>query len=92
MRSAAAGFLLCLLLVGCGTTQTRHTSTSVVDFIYPNVKEPVVAPGTPELRLPRRVGIAFVPTLGSGAGSVNASCGAVVSLSGTSCGHPLPSQ
>lgn len=68
MRSVAAAFFVCLL-VGCGTTQTRHTSTSVVDFLYPNVKEPVVAPGTPELRLPLRVGIAFVPALGSGAGS-----------------------
>lgn len=69
MRSFASAFCVCLLLAGCATTQTRHTSTSVVDFLYPNVKQPVVAPGTPELRLPLRVGIAFVPTLGSGAGS-----------------------
>jgi rhombotail lipoprotein len=36
-----------------------------VDFLYPNVREPVIAPGTPELKLPLRVGIAFVPTLGA---------------------------
>lgn len=69
MRNAAAAVCLCLSIVGCASTpQTRHASTSVVDFLYPDVKEPVVAPGTPELRLPLRVGIAFVPAQGAGGG------------------------
>lgn len=58
---------LCLLLGlalltagGCATTQSRQT-TSLVDYLYPDAKEPVVEQGIPVLNLPLRVGVAFVP-------------------------------
>ncbi len=60
MRKIASIVFLCFVLGGCATP-TKHTSTSVVDFLYPDVRDPVVSPGTPVLALPLRVGIAFVP-------------------------------
>lgn len=52
---------LALLLTGCAAgTKTRY-ATSVVDYLYPNSKDPVVKPSIPVLSLPMRVGIAFVP-------------------------------
>jgi rhombotail lipoprotein len=60
MRHSTALLLLCAALAGC-STPSKHTATSAVDFLYPNVREPVVTPETPVLRLPLRVGIAFVP-------------------------------
>lgn len=40
----------------------QHSTTSVVDYLYPNAKkEPVAEQGIPVLSLPMRVGIAFVP-------------------------------
>ncbi|OGS94691.1 MAG: rhombotarget lipoprotein [Gallionellales bacterium RIFCSPLOWO2_02_FULL_57_47] len=64
------GFLLIAFLVflpiialigGCATGTTKH-ATSVVDYLFPDTKEPVVTPGIPVLTLPLRVGIAFVPS------------------------------
>ncbi|HSU63572.1 MAG TPA: rhombotarget lipoprotein, partial [Burkholderiales bacterium] len=60
MRKVVSIVFLCFVLGGCATP-TKHTSTSVVDFLYPDVRDPVVSPGTPVLALPLRVGIAFVP-------------------------------
>lgn len=41
----------------------RSTSSSMVDYLYPEGERPVVDPDlTPRLELPLRVGIAFVPT------------------------------
>lgn len=45
---------------GCATGSTKHAS-SVVDYLFPDIKEPVVTPGIPVLTLPLKVGIAFVP-------------------------------
>ena len=54
---------ICALLVsGCATNQARHNAASVVDFLYPETKDPVVVPGIPVLTLPLKVGIAFVPS------------------------------
>jgi len=53
---------LSLALGGCATTRERHTSASVVDFLYPDTKAPVLAPAVPILTLPLHVGIAFVPS------------------------------
>ena len=63
MRNTASILLICLALAGCATP-SNHTATSAVDFLYPNVKEPLAEPGTPVLTLPLRVGIAFVPGQG----------------------------
>lgn len=48
------------LLSGCASGTTKH-ATSVVDYLFPKTKDPVVTPGIPVLTLPLRVGIAFVP-------------------------------
>ncbi len=60
-------FLLCaavvvaLLAGGCAAgMKTRHYS-SVVDYLYPNTRDPVVPTGITTLSVPIRVGIAFVP-------------------------------
>jgi rhombotail lipoprotein len=52
--------LLCLAISGCATSTTRN-ATSIVDYLYPNTRDPVVTPSVPVLTLPTRVGIAFVP-------------------------------
>ena len=57
---------LSFVLGGCATTRERHASASVVDFLYPDTKEPVVAPAVPVLTLLLRVGIAFVPSKAHG--------------------------
>lgn len=53
---------LTLLSACAGWYQNRHaTTTSVVDYLYPNQTEPIAERGIPVLNLPMRVGIAFVP-------------------------------
>jgi len=59
--AAAVALLACLALAGCMTMREHHTSASVVEYLYPDTKDPVVTPGIPVLTLPLRVGIAFVP-------------------------------
>lgn len=68
-RTIQTCLLRCLLLVlaatlisGCAGlgSRSRYT-TNVVDYLYPNSKDPVAASGIPVLSLPMRVGIAFVP-------------------------------
>ena len=57
---AAAGLLV---LSGCASLwqSHRHQSSSVVQFLYPGKDQPFVQPSIPTLRLPLRVGVAFVP-------------------------------
>ena len=52
-----------LVITGCSywPGQRAHRASSVVSFLYPNENQPLVTPSTPELALPLRVGIAFVP-------------------------------
>lgn len=65
--------LACALAVGAcagiwGASQDRRT-TSVVEYLYPDQKEPLAEQGIPVLSLPMRVGVAFVPEApGRGAG------------------------
>lgn len=74
MKRATAGvftsFLSSLLLAtsisGCVAIGSTRHATSVVEFLYPRTKDPIVRPGIPELNLPLRVGIAFVPGEGGG--------------------------
>lgn len=61
-------------LLACGLTgcvgmwgqRRHHESSSVVQFLYPNKDLPFIQPQIPTLRLPLRVGIAFLPTSSSG--------------------------
>ena len=46
---------------GCAGVRARQTTTSVVDYLYPDARDPVAEQGIPVLTLPMRVGIAFVP-------------------------------
>lgn len=63
------------LMCGCASGTTKH-ATSVVDYLFPKTKDPVVKPGIPVLTLPLRVGIAFVPAAaGSDARSGKTSSG-----------------
>ena len=60
LKISIALILAVSLLGSCATGTTKH-ATSVVDYLFPNTKDPVVTPGIPVLTLPLRVGIAFVP-------------------------------
>jgi rhombotail lipoprotein len=71
--------LLCvvalLALGGCGSMFGNHAGTrqagSIVDYLYPDAKEaPKMEPTVTRLRLPVRVGIAFVPGGGHGGGGL----------------------
>jgi len=53
------------LLTGCvgfWGERSRHEASSIVQFLYPNKEAPFVQPTIPTLRLPLRVGVAFIPT------------------------------
>ncbi|HJV66731.1 MAG TPA: rhombotarget lipoprotein [Geomonas sp.] len=62
-RSLAALLLaaLCIALTGCMTGRESCRTASVMQYLYPDKKEHVETPSIPELTLPLRVGIAFVP-------------------------------
>lgn len=47
----------------------RHEASSVVQFLYPEQNLPVIQQQIPTLRLPLRVGVAFVPASQPGAGN-----------------------
>src|SRR5688572_25474024 len=48
--------------VGMWGERRHHESSSVVQFLYPDQAMPFVQPQIPTLRLPLRVGVAFVPS------------------------------
>ena len=56
----AAIALTVLLLAACATGSTHHR-TSVVQYLYPKARVPSDTPTVPVLRLPLRIGVAFVP-------------------------------
>ena len=51
---------LIFMVTGC-TAVSRHHSSSVVQYLYPDKKDPIETPAIPLLSLPLKVGIAFVP-------------------------------
>lgn len=68
-RLIACGLLviaLTFLLTGCASyyNPRRHEASSVVQFLYPGKELPYVQPQIPTLRLPLRIGVAFVPAGG----------------------------
>ena len=80
-RSRLAGLLLVVGLValvggGCFSMGGRKTerSSSVVNYLYPNQANPLPPTTIPVLRLPLRVGVAFVPA-GNGANRFYAESG-----------------
>ena len=54
------GFLAAFILAGCAS-QRVSTKSSVMDYLYPNSSDTFVEPSMPYLKVPLRVGIAFVP-------------------------------
>jgi rhombotail lipoprotein len=59
-----SAILLCFALTGCVNMwggRAHHESSSVVQFLYPDRNDPFIQPQIPTLRLPLRVGIAFIP-------------------------------
>ena len=48
------------IITSCAT-RTKHNSSSVVQYLYPDQKEPIERPEMPSLSLPLKVGIAFTP-------------------------------
>jgi rhombotail lipoprotein len=63
-------FLVGLLASGCagffGVSRSTERSSSIVGYLYPDQKDPLPPTTIPVLRLPLRVGIAFVPPVASG--------------------------
>lgn len=62
---AALAALLAFGLTGCvglWGDRRRHEASSVVQFLYPDRNMPFIEPRIPTLRLPLRVGVAFIPT------------------------------
>ncbi|MBM3855345.1 MAG: rhombotarget lipoprotein [Verrucomicrobia bacterium] len=75
IRSVAVviALLVSLFLAGCAAMVPRgprksEKSSSVVEFLYPRQTEPLITPGIPVLKLPLRVGLAFVPSSGGRGG------------------------
>src|SRR5579859_3458472 len=59
-------------LAGCtsfscvpGCPSHLHNASSLVDFLYPNHAVPPAQNRVPQLRVPLRVGLAFLPSTGS---------------------------
>lgn len=62
---AVLALLLCFTLTGCvgfWGGHRHHESSSIVQFLYPDRTQPFIQPQIPTLRLPLRVGIAFIPS------------------------------
>ncbi|MEN8135223.1 MAG: rhombotarget lipoprotein [Thermodesulfobacteriota bacterium] len=51
---------LLIIFTSCAF-KTRHTSSSVVDYLYPDKEGVIETPSIPRLTLPLKVGVAFVP-------------------------------
>lgn len=60
LRKLSFVLLVVTLLAGC-MSQKINTKSSVMEYLYPDSGDTVVEPATPHLKLPLRVGIAFVP-------------------------------
>jgi rhombotail lipoprotein len=52
--------------VGLWGDRRRHEASSVVQFLYPGKDLPFIEPTIPTLRLPLRVGVAFIPAGAAG--------------------------
>lgn len=50
-----------LFVLGCATGEQKEARSSVVDYLYPGKDKKVIEPSIPVLKLPVRLGVAFVP-------------------------------
>lgn len=55
---------VCLALGACATAGSQHLSSNVVSYLYPNQKQPLVAPTHTGIALPVKLAVAFVPEQG----------------------------
>lgn len=65
LLTAGLGVALAFGLSGCvgyWGQRRHHEASSIVQFLYPDKNQPFIQPQIPTLRLPLRVGVAFVPT------------------------------
>ncbi len=54
--------LALLTILGCNSPETRVRRSSLMDYLYPKQKEaPAPNPAGARLKLPMRLGVAFVP-------------------------------
>ncbi len=61
-RAVLSAALVLLALVGCNTPETRVRRSSLMDYLYPKANQaPTPNPAGARLKLPLRLGIAFVP-------------------------------
>ena len=65
MKTSLSKMLLMLglfaLIAGCASGKTNINKSSVVDYLYPKDSAKVIEPSIPVLKLPIKLGIAFVP-------------------------------
>jgi rhombotail lipoprotein len=61
LLSRLLSLALGMLLIGGCAISSKHYSSSVVQYLYPEQKDPIETPEVPLLSLPASAGIAFVP-------------------------------
>lgn len=64
IRKSSLALCAVLALSGCASWFNEHSQaqrSTVVEYLYPKDERPRLAPSVPELHLPLRIGIAFVP-------------------------------
>lgn len=64
LRCFSVGLSLMLsmsILVGCASSHQKTSKSSVVDYLYPKSSKVNIEPSVPLLKLPIKLGIAFVP-------------------------------
>ena len=65
----ALAALVVITLGACASGRTTHHRTSVVNYLYPEGRAAADTPTVPTLRLPIKVGVAFVPPAANPRGS-----------------------
>lgn len=84
------------LLTGCvgfWGERSHHEASSIVQFLYPNKETPFVQPTIPTLRLPLRVGVAFIPTgISNGQGAFYRTQGNITEAQKTELLHKVAAQ
>lgn len=62
LKKGIVAILLLSLVGGCAMVgKKNYKSASLVDYLYPDKNAPLIEPDIPKLKVPVRVGVAFVP-------------------------------